>query len=595
MNRSIGITNRRRSIFSVWSGWLTAGLVAIGVLASASFANAESRTLRLYNLHTKEKAEITFKRNGKYDPAGLQKANVFLRDWRRNEPTKMDPRLLDLVWEAYRASGSRDYIHVICGYRAPATNSMLRSRSKGVAEKSQHVLGKAMDFYIPDVKLKTLRNIGLKMQTGGVGYYPTSGSPFVHMDVGNVRHWPGISRQELAAVFPNGKTLHVPSDGKPLPGYETALASYQARKKSGTTALALASAPRSKSGGLLAALFGGGADEEEDNGSSEEAVAAPKTSVAKAAPKADDPAKPVAVASAKPQNAIQIVPPELANPAAVAPFETAQEEPEAIVAALPTRDIPLPVFAPRPKAEVGPVPFGIAEAPPAELQAEDAEDLAVAADVPVPTWRPDYQSAPQTVAEAAEAAGEDGPVLMAMAEAPVNAPRSVMIGVPLPEERPDAAYSVAGLPESGPIDETERDQIEDEIKVNNQRLALLATGATPKPVIIDASEPDPKLAVGSGAKTTKKTARARVGDTKPDARPLVVAAQPGAVRWARYDGDYVAETAGTPAPPVARNLVRAAPAEVYAVGFQHDGDVANADRFSGKAVTFMPVARFTTN
>ena len=102
----------------------------------------------------------------------------------------MDPRLLDLVWEAYRASGATDYIQVVCGYRSPATNSMLRSRSKGVAEKSQHMLGKAMDFYIPGVPLKKLRDIGLKMQGGGVGYYPTSGSPFVHMDVGNVRHWP---------------------------------------------------------------------------------------------------------------------------------------------------------------------------------------------------------------------------------------------------------------------------------------------------------------------------------------------------------------------------------------------------------------------
>ena len=85
----------------------------------------------------------------------------------------MDPRLFDLIWEAYRTSGSNDYIHVVCGYRSPQTNSMLRSRSKGVAKKSQHMLGKAMDFYIPGVKLKRLREIGLKMQGGGVGYYPS--------------------------------------------------------------------------------------------------------------------------------------------------------------------------------------------------------------------------------------------------------------------------------------------------------------------------------------------------------------------------------------------------------------------------------------
>src|SRR5690606_11049560 len=201
------------------------------------------------------------------DQAGLKKINNFLRDWRRNEPTKMDPRLLDLVWETYQAVGAKDYIHVVSAYRSPATNSMLRKRSKGVANKSQHMLGKAMDFYIPGVSLKKLRDTGLRMQVGGVGYYPRSGSPFVHLDVGNVRHWPRMSRQELVAVFPNGKTLHVPSDGKPLPGFEAALASYESRKKNGTTALALASSSSksSRSGGLLSALFGGGADEEEDS------------------------------------------------------------------------------------------------------------------------------------------------------------------------------------------------------------------------------------------------------------------------------------------------------------------------------------------
>jgi uncharacterized protein YcbK (DUF882 family) len=258
---------------------------------SAPAAQADVRALKLHNLHTKEKAEIVFKRNGRYDQAGLKKLNVFLRDWRRNEPTKMDPRLLDLVWEAYRATGSREYIHVVSAYRSPATNNMLRGRSKGVAQKSQHMLGKAMDFFIPGVPLKKLRDIGLKMQGGGVGYYPTSGSPFVHMDVGNVRHWPGISRQELASVFPNGKTLHVPSDGKPLPGYEQALAAYKSRSAAGSPAIALAgpttsgSGKSGKSGGLLAALFGGGADEEEDNGVAVAAAPAPKKPVATAASK----------------------------------------------------------------------------------------------------------------------------------------------------------------------------------------------------------------------------------------------------------------------------------------------------------------------
>ncbi|AJC80574.1 peptidase M15 family protein [Rhizobium etli bv. phaseoli str. IE4803] len=102
-----------------------------------------------------ERGTITYKRDGKFDPKGLAQINRFLRDWRRNEPTRMDPRLLDLVWEVYKRSGGKDYIHVVSAYRSPATNNMLRNRSRstGVAKKSQHMLGKAMDFYFPSARL----------------------------------------------------------------------------------------------------------------------------------------------------------------------------------------------------------------------------------------------------------------------------------------------------------------------------------------------------------------------------------------------------------------------------------------------------------
>jgi len=193
---------------------------------------AETRSLKIYYIHTREKAEIAYKKDGRYLDAGLKKLNYLLRDWRRNEPTNMDPRLFDLIWQVYKLSGSRDYIHVVSAYRSPATNNMLRSRSasSGVAKNSQHTLGKALDFYLPDVNLAKLRGLGLRQESGGVGYYPTSGSPFVHMDVGSVRHWPRMNRKELMALFPDGKTVHVPSDGKPLEGYNQALAAYNARK-----------------------------------------------------------------------------------------------------------------------------------------------------------------------------------------------------------------------------------------------------------------------------------------------------------------------------------------------------------------------------
>ncbi|PWQ85080.1 hypothetical protein DKX15_21570, partial [Enterococcus faecium] len=75
-----------------------------GLLANPGAAHAESRTLNIEFVHTGERASITFKRNGRYDPKGLKQLNYILRDWRRNEPTKMDPRLFDLVWEVYRQS-----------------------------------------------------------------------------------------------------------------------------------------------------------------------------------------------------------------------------------------------------------------------------------------------------------------------------------------------------------------------------------------------------------------------------------------------------------------------------------------------------------
>lgn len=200
------------------------GAMSLAVLCGT--AAAETRTLTFLNTHTNEKSSVTFKRDGVYDQAGLKQINYVLRDWRRNEQVRMDPELLDLVWEVYRDLGASEPIHIICGYRAGATNEMLRSRSRGVAKNSQHVLGKALDFNIPGVDLTKLRYTGMKKQYGGVGIYP--GSNFVHMDVGSVRTWPNrLSRDQLLALFPDGRTLHLPADGKPLAGYSLAMAEFK--------------------------------------------------------------------------------------------------------------------------------------------------------------------------------------------------------------------------------------------------------------------------------------------------------------------------------------------------------------------------------
>jgi uncharacterized protein YcbK (DUF882 family) len=250
-------------------------------------AEGDTRTISLHHIHTDEDITITFKRDGRYDEAALEKLNWFLRDWRKAEATKMDPHLIDLVWEVQREAGNKAPIWVVCGYRSPATNAMLRHRSAGVARFSQHMLGRAMDFYIPGVPLDEIRAMGLRLARGGVGFYPTSGSPFVHMDTGSVRMWPRMTREQLVRVFPDGKTVQIPTDGKPLQGYALALAeirqrgnnpsenSVDAARNSGVDTGAMVASEDRHGINPIAKLFGLRKGEEEDDADSYAPATAP--------------------------------------------------------------------------------------------------------------------------------------------------------------------------------------------------------------------------------------------------------------------------------------------------------------------------------
>lgn len=217
----MGIINRAR----IGRTLLAAAMAFSALLISAPAQAATERALYIHYTHTKETARIVFKRNGQFVQSGLDELNYFLRDWRRNEPTKMDPRLFDLVWQVYQDVGGSQPINVVSAYRSPATNAMLAKNSSGVADNSQHMRGTAMDFFIPGVPLAKLRAAAMKRQVGGVGYYPTSGSPFVHLDTGSVRAWPRMTRAQLKEIFPDGRTMHLPNDGKPLSqeGYQIAM------------------------------------------------------------------------------------------------------------------------------------------------------------------------------------------------------------------------------------------------------------------------------------------------------------------------------------------------------------------------------------
>ena len=130
---------------------------------TADRANAlgETRTLSMYEIHTKEILTVTYKRNGKYDQEALKKLNHFMRDWRANEATTMDPALIDLIWTLHQQLGSQQPIHLVSAFRSAKTNASLRKKGGGQAKKSQHIQGRAADIHFPDVPVKALRNSAL--------------------------------------------------------------------------------------------------------------------------------------------------------------------------------------------------------------------------------------------------------------------------------------------------------------------------------------------------------------------------------------------------------------------------------------------------
>jgi uncharacterized protein YcbK (DUF882 family) len=632
----IPVKNGKSTVGSFVRTGLFAFLVVFASMLFASVqASAESRTLKLFAVHTNERIEITYKKDGRYQQDALNKLNYFLRDWRRNEPTKMDPRLFDLVWEIYQKAGGRDYIHVICGYRSPATNSMLRSRTRGVAQKSQHMLGKALDWYLPGVKLQTLRYTAMRFQAGGVGYYPTSGSPFVHTDVGNVRHWPRMSRQELLAVFPDGKTMHIPSDGKPLPGYEQAVAAYQARQRNGgSIQVASSSSSGSRHKTLFGALFGGGADEDEDSSDEGSVAVASAAKPAKVVVAKAVPTKPVVEEADDDTAPVQTI-------ARAVPLPKASIEPD-----LPVRDVPAPLTAPRPAVPLATSP---------------EEDQALAFNVPVPVRRPDYAPAPQDVASLNALAADDSTDIPAPMPRPNDSTAAIQqliaantddstdtagqaqaelvnAMVPVPSEKPKHEMTVASIvPDQRPVPVEQVAYADD----RNSLPAPADHGLTPAAIIrktapvqakIVASlagqqlptfpgttggrvthSPDVQMASAEPQPSLRRTMLEAKGDpvamldsgvitTAKSAKPSHEAAEEQSPKAIKVSSDVpdralsnqqVADVSPHVEPAVLRNaLMRTAPTTVYVAGFQPNSPVETTSKFTGKAVTFLQIAKF---
>ncbi|MBD1567347.1 YcbK family protein [Vibrio sp. SA48] len=165
------------------------GLVAAACapkMVLASYHNA-SRVLAMNNLHTGETLETCYFNGVKYIHSELQRLNHICRDFRRNEVYPMDKNLFDQISQIQNLIGTQAEVQIISGYRSPATNGMLRDNSSGVAKKSYHMLGQAIDFRLDGVQLSQVHEAAIELGAGGVGYYPSS--DFVHIDTGPVRHW----------------------------------------------------------------------------------------------------------------------------------------------------------------------------------------------------------------------------------------------------------------------------------------------------------------------------------------------------------------------------------------------------------------------
>ncbi|MCW5204960.1 DUF882 domain-containing protein [Desulfobulbus sp. N2] len=148
---------------------------------------SNSRALSFYHTHTHEHLTITYANAGIYDPVALKKINTYLRDFRTAEIHPIDPALLDILWAMQQKMHCNSTYEIISGYRSPATNNTLRSRSKGVAKRSLHMKGMAVDIRLSGQKTCLVRDCAVSLRSGGVGYY--ADSDFVHIDTGKVRTW----------------------------------------------------------------------------------------------------------------------------------------------------------------------------------------------------------------------------------------------------------------------------------------------------------------------------------------------------------------------------------------------------------------------
>lgn len=178
-----GDVDRRRFL---WLG-IAAAMAAMPLPAWAASLGTGKRRLSFFNLHTGEKLTAAYWSGGKYQKSAIKEINHLLRDFRTGDVHPIDLQLLDLLHLLQKKVTSQSPFQVISGYRSPATNAKLASHGRGVARRSYHMKGMAIDIALADRRLTDLHHAALALRAGGVGFYPKPG--FVHVDVGPFRTW----------------------------------------------------------------------------------------------------------------------------------------------------------------------------------------------------------------------------------------------------------------------------------------------------------------------------------------------------------------------------------------------------------------------
>ena len=171
---------RRRMVFA----GAAAGAL---LLAPAAALAARPRALDFYHTHTGKRLRVTYAEGERLIPGALHEINEFLRDFRSGEAHPMDPELLNILHQLQQTTGGKGPYEIISAFRSPQTNNTLRANSDGVAQRSLHMEGRAIDVRLQGVETRQLRQAALALQAGGVGYYQRSN--FIHVDTGRVRFW----------------------------------------------------------------------------------------------------------------------------------------------------------------------------------------------------------------------------------------------------------------------------------------------------------------------------------------------------------------------------------------------------------------------